>query len=121
MRRAAARIFAGLFDCVESAKSGISRGGEDHISAFADLRQRDLFPFARIVPGSIGDADIVLNHLDVWVRSFCALLESTFETVNQANVHAADETDRIRLGSHSGDQSNEIRAFMLFENQRSNV
>src|SRR5207248_9951233 len=108
MRRAAARVFAGLFGCIESAKSGISRGGEDYIGALADLRESDLFPFARIVPGGIGDADIVLNHLDVWVRSFCALLESTFETVNQANIHAADETDRIRLRSHSGDQSNEI-------------
>src|SRR5437588_2102502 len=114
-------MFPGLLDRIECAESGVSRGSEDDISAFADLCQRDLFAFAGIVPGSIGDADVVLNHLDVWVCGLRALLESTLEAMNQPDVHAADKTNRVCLGSHSGDQSDEIRAFMFFENERSNV
>src|SRR5882724_1684274 len=93
MGRAAARVFSSLLDRVESAQARIPGGSENHVSAFVNLGQGDLFSLTGIVPGRVGDADVVLNHLDVWVSCFRPLLVSAFESMNQADVHAADEAE----------------------------
>src|SRR5256885_15518798 len=108
MRCASTWIFAGLLDCIESAESGISGGGEDHIGAFANLGERDLFSFSRIVPGGVSHANIVLNHPHVRVRSLRALLVSAFKAMNQTDVHAANETEDVRLGRHARDHADKI-------------
>src|SRR5436853_2060898 len=91
MSRAAARVFSRLLDSVESAQPRIPGGSENYVSALVDLGQRDLFSFTGIVPGRVGDATVLLNHLDVGISCFRALLISAFESMNQADVHAADE------------------------------
>src|SRR6059058_1415249 len=108
MRRASTWIFAGLLDCIESAKSGITGGGEDHISAFADLRKRDLFSLSRIVPGGVSHANIVLNHPHVRVRGLRTLLVPAFKAMNQTDVHAADKAEDVRLGRHARNHADEI-------------
>src|SRR5438067_10372421 len=97
MRRAAARIFSGLFDGIKSAEPRISRGGENHVRAFANLGQRSLFAFAGIVPRRVGDADVILNDLDVWIGCFRPLLIAAFKSMNQADVHAADKAELAGL------------------------
>src|SRR5689334_10317793 len=97
MRGATARVFSGLFDRIESAESGITRCGKNHVRALADLRQRDLFSFARIVPRRIGDADVILNHLNIWIGCFRPLLVPAFESMNQADIHAANEPELAGL------------------------
>src|SRR5258708_5689842 len=66
--RGAPVYFASLLDCIEGAQTRIAGGSEDYIGAFADLRKRKLLSFAWIVPGAIGYADIVLDHLDIWIH-----------------------------------------------------
>src|SRR5438128_4513172 len=97
MRRAAVRVFSGLFDGIKSAESGITGSSEDHVSAFANLSQRNLFAFAGIVPRRVGDADVILNDLDVWVSCFRALFVPAFESMDQADIHAANETQLAGL------------------------
>src|ERR1043166_3865397 len=117
----AARLVARLLDRIEGSETRITGGGENHIGSFADLGQRDLFSLARIVPGRVGHAHIVLNDTNVRVDRLRALLVTAFEAVYQTDVHAPDEPDSIRLGTHASQQSNQIRTFMLFENQRRHV
>src|ERR1051325_6793423 len=117
MRRAAARVFAGLLDSVKGAQPRISRRRKDHISAFPDLRQRNLFALTWIVPGRVGHTHVVLNDPNVWVGGFRALLVTALKAMNQANIHPADEADSVGLRSHPRDQTHQIRTFVLFEDQ----
>src|SRR2546425_12562560 len=97
MSRASARVFAGLLDRIKRAQARITGGCEDHVCAFADLRQRDLFALPRIIPGSIRDAHIILNDLNLRIRCLGSLFETTFKSVDQTDIHAADETKSARL------------------------
>src|SRR5436190_22396233 len=97
MRRAAARVFSGLFDGIESAETGIPSGSENHVRAFANLGQRNLFSFTGIVPRRVGDADVILNDLDVWIGGFRSLLIAAFKSMNQADIHAADKAELAGL------------------------
>src|ERR1044072_9569065 len=97
MRGAAGRVFAGLLDRIESPETGIARGGKDHIGAFTDLRERNLFSLSRIVPCRIGDANIILNDLDVRIGRLRALLIAALKTVNESDIHAANKTDSACL------------------------
>src|SRR2546423_3290914 len=63
----AAVLFSLLLDRVESAQSGIACGSEDHIGAFADLRERQLFTFTWVVPRTVSHTDVVFDHTNVWV------------------------------------------------------
>src|SRR2546426_8934964 len=97
MGRATAGVLAGLLDGIKSAQARITRGGENHICAFADLGERDLFALARIIPGRIRDAHIILDDLNLRIRCLGPLFETTFKSVDQTDIHAADETKSARL------------------------
>src|SRR6267378_475373 len=71
-----------LLHCVESAEAGVTGRGEDHVCTFADLRQRDFFALAGIVPGGIGDTNIVWNYANVGIDGARAFLVATLEPVN---------------------------------------
>src|SRR5437868_2381492 len=98
MARATVCVFAGLFDGIESAQARVARRRKDHVGAFADLRQRDLFSFARIVPGRVSHADVVLNDSNVRIDCFRALLVTAFEAMYQPYVHPAEKTYGVRPG-----------------------
>ena len=53
-----------LLDGVEDAEAGVAGGGEDDVRALADLRHRQLLALARVVPGRLGDADVVRDDPD---------------------------------------------------------
>src|SRR6185369_14426416 len=57
-----------LLDSIERSQAGVTCGGEDHVSAFSDLRQREFFPLARIVPRSVSHANVVSDHMYVLVN-----------------------------------------------------
>ena len=50
-----------------------------------------------------------------------AFLETLGEPVNQPDVHAAEETERARLGRHRREDADQIRAFVLLEHERRDV
>src|ERR1051325_6351345 len=116
-RRRATVLFALLLDRVESAEAGVAGGGEDHISAFTDLREREFLAFAGIVPRAVSDAHVVFDHADLRVNGFRAFLVPFRETMNQTDIHAAEKTDGAGLRGFRGEYANEIGAFVLFEDK----
>src|SRR5437870_7537859 len=106
MRRSAIH-FTGLLDGVKRAESGITCGREYHISAFADLGQREFLAFAGIVPRAVSNADIVLNDANIRIHGLCALFVTFFKAMDQTNIHAAEKTERTglrRLGCKYADE-----------------
>src|SRR5215510_7718271 len=95
--RGATVLFSLLLDRIESTESGIAGSREDHVSAFADLGQRQFLAFARIVPGTISYANIVFNHANVRIHGFCTFLVTFGETMNQTDVHTAEKADGAGL------------------------
>src|SRR6185369_4684968 len=120
MRRATVWL-ALLLDRIKSAESGVAGRGEDHVRPFADLRECKLLAFAGIVPGAVSDAHVVVDHLDVRVNRLRAFLVTFRETMDEADVHAAEKTDRAGLRSLGREYADEIRAFLLFEDERGDV
>src|SRR2546423_3671117 len=70
MRRATARVFPCLLDCIKRAQPRVAGGSKNHVDAFADLRQRDFLSFTRIVPRRVSDADVVLNDFNIRFAAF---------------------------------------------------
>src|SRR5215212_2318365 len=89
-------LFALLLDSIERSQSGIACRGEDHVRTFADLGERELFAFTRVVPRAVSYTDIILDHTDVGINRFGAFFITFGETMNQADIHAAEKTDRAR-------------------------
>src|SRR5262245_16250734 len=121
MRRATGAVDTVLLNRVESAQTGVTCRCENDIGALVDLRERDLFSLARIVPGGIGYADVILNHLNIRINRLRALFESTFETVNQTDIHPADESQGVRLRGLGRKYSDQVRTLMFFEDERGNI
>src|SRR5215212_2859920 len=96
MRRAVI-LFALLLDGIERSQSGVACGGEDHVRTFADLGQRELFAFTRVVPCTVSYTDVILDHADVGINRLGAFFITFGEAMNQADIHAAEKTDRARV------------------------
>src|SRR6185369_13830915 len=112
MRRAAV-LFTLLLDSVESAETGVAGSGEDHVSAFPDLREREFFALAGIVPRAVGDAHVVFDDADLRVNGLRAFLVPFRETMNQTDVHAAEKTDGAGLRGLRGEYADEIGTFVF--------
>ena len=82
---------------------------------------RQLFALARIVPGGVGDADVVLDDPDIRIDGVGAFLVTGLELVDERNVHTADKAENVRFRFLRGDHSHEVGAFVLLENQRGDV
>src|SRR5436309_2135845 len=113
--------FALLLDGVERAEAGVARGGEDNVRALAYLREREFLALARIVPGSVRHADVVDDDACVGVDRLRALLVADGEAVYESDVHAADEAERAGLRLARSDDADEVRAFVLLEDERGDV
>src|SRR5258705_2716109 len=114
-------LFSLLFDRVKRTKTGIARGRKDHIGAFANLGQRKLLTLSRVVPCAVCYPNVVLNDANVRVNSLGAFFVSLLKTMNQANVHASEKTDRPRSGCFRRQHTNKVRPFLLLEYQRGNI
>src|SRR5688572_3030025 len=119
--RGASVLFALLLHCVKRTETGVAGSGKDHISALADLGQRQLFAFARIVPGRISVTDEIPDYADVWINSLRALLVAFCETVDQTDIHSAEKSDCSGARRFRGENADKIRTFMLFENERRHI
>src|SRR5215213_7071570 len=115
------RVFAGLLDRVEGAEARVAGGGEDDVGALAYLRQRQLLALARVVPRAVGDADVVDDDARVGAGGLRALLVALGEAVDEPDVHPADEAEHARLRLFRGDHPDEVRAFVLLEDERGHV
>src|SRR3984893_5214188 len=91
-------LFALLLHRVKRSKTGIARCRKDHVSAFADLSQRKLLALSRIVPGAVGNANVILVYADVGIDGFGSFFVAFLETVNQANIHAPEKADSPCFG-----------------------
>src|SRR5262249_23480446 len=114
-------LHACLLDRVEGAKAGIASGSKNYVRAFPNLGERDLLAFPRIVPGGIGDAHVVLHHLDLRVDGARALLKSPGESMNEADIHAAEKPERAGPRRSRGNHADEIRPFVLLEDEGRDV
>src|SRR5215212_7904651 len=95
MRRAVI-LLSLLLDGIERSQSGIARCGEDHVHTFANLGERELFAFTRVVPRAVSYTDVILDHTDVGINRLGAFFVTFGETMNQADIHAAEKTNRAR-------------------------
>src|SRR5215212_11635625 len=93
MRRAVI-LLSLLLDGIERSQSGIACGREDHVRTFANLGQREFFAFARVVPRAVSYTDVILDHTDVGINRLRAFFVTFGETMNQADIHAAEKTNR---------------------------
>ena len=98
----------GLLHRVKGSESGVSCRSEDHVGAFADLCQRDFFALAGIVPGGVGDTNIVWDYANVGIDGARAFLVATLEPVNQPNVHPAEKADRARLAGLRSQHAHQV-------------
>src|SRR5688500_16026295 len=114
-------LFSLLLDGIERTEAGVARSREDDVRAFSDLCERKFFAFARIVPCRIGDADVILDHADVWINGARPFFVTLGEPVNESDVHAAEKTDRAGARSFGREYPDEIRAFMFLEYERRHV
>src|SRR5262245_10026638 len=71
----------------------VAVGGEGVVVTLGDLRRRQLLALARMVPGRLGDADVVLVDADLRVGRARALGVAGREAVDERDVHAADEAE----------------------------
>src|SRR2546423_584936 len=110
-----------LLDGVERAEAGVARRGEDNVRAFAYLREREFLALARIVPGRVRHADVVDDDTGVRINRLRPLLVADGEAVYESDVHAADEAERARLRLARCDHADEVRAFVLLEDERGDV
>src|SRR5207244_7938331 len=95
--RSATVLRARLFNGIKSTKTRVAGRGENYIRAFTDLRQRNLLALARIIPRAISNADVVLDHVNVWINCARAFFVSLLESMNQSDVHPTKKADRARL------------------------
>ncbi len=89
-------LYALLLDGIERTQTGITRGGEDYVSAFADLRKRQFFAFTGIVPRRISHTNVIPNYLDVRIDRLGTFFITLRETMDESDVHSAKEPDRAR-------------------------
>src|SRR5215213_6183075 len=119
--RRAAILFSLLLNCIERAEARVAGGSKDHVGAFADLGQRELFTLARIVPRAVSYTDVVLDHADVWAHRLRALFVTFRETMNEPDVHPAEKTDGPCFRRLRREYADEIRTLMFFKDERSYV
>src|SRR5690606_32074706 len=110
-----------LFDRVERAQTRISRRGKYHIGSAFDLRKRELFAAARIVPRRIGKPDVVADKFYIRVLGECAFFVTFLKLVNQRNIHAAEKADHAGSRFCRGEHSDQVRTFVFAKNERRNV
>src|SRR5689334_23296876 len=119
--RRATVLFSLLLDRVKRTETRIARRGKDHVRAFADLGQRQLFAFAGIVPRAVSHADVVFDHANVRIYRLRSFFITFREPMNQTDVHAAEETDRAGLRLLRRENPDEIRTFVFLEDERGDV
>src|SRR5262249_8609383 len=108
-----------LLDGVERTQAGVAGRGEDHVGAFGDLGQRKFLALARIFPRGIVDADVILDHANVWINGVNTFFVPLGETMNESDVHPAEKADRAGTRCFGSDYADEIRAFMFAKLKRS--
>src|SRR5687768_15901019 len=115
--RGASILFALLLHRVKCAETGVTSRRKDHVRALADLGQRKLFASSGIVPGRVSVADEIFDDADVWIYRLRAFFVAFGKTMNESDVHAAEESDGSGARRFRRQNADEIRTFMLFENQ----
>src|SRR5690606_11332641 len=115
------REFLVVGGSLEHADTGRTGCRVNHVRALIDLVFGKLAAAHRVVPGSAGGAGHVLEDFDLVVGSLGALSVTTSELAEQRNVHAADKPDLAGLGSHAGQQTDEVRTFVLLVDDRADV
>src|SRR6267142_4443112 len=114
-------LFALLLHSVKRAKTRITCCRKNHVGAFANLSQRKLLALSWIVPGAVGNANVILDDADVGIDGFGSFFVAFLETVNQANIHAPEKADSPRFGGFRRQHPDKIGAFVLLEHQRGNI
>src|SRR5207245_1032853 len=93
----------------------------DHIYAIFILVLGQLLTFRRVVPGSVGDPDIILHYLNFGINVTGALLIAGLELVNKWDIHPANKSDLATLALPRRNHTDQKRAFVLFEDQRGDI
>mmetsp|Transcript_6100 Transcript_6100/g.7497 ORF Transcript_6100/g.7497 Transcript_6100/m.7497 type:complete len:283 (+) Transcript_6100:348-1196(+) len=106
---------------LQNANTGAACRCIDNVSALADLCLGQLGALDRVVPCCRGGAGHVGDHGGVRVHGFYAFSVAAGELADQRDVHAADETNGAGLGCLGCQHANQIRAFVLVEDNRADV